>query len=371
MPLTTLQDLFPLLVFLCVVEGLAFLGQLHVAFVSLLGERFSIKGSGLRLLGLFPFTRCYLSHRVPIGVTSAGVYVFTDRHPTEAALYERENFQFFPYDELSGLVSDDATVSWNKETRTRLPSKYVASAVVDGIRELCDLGDDQRRAKTDLHYSKIFDLDGLIQLRSALESSLGWLSSMCGAVFYLLLFFLPLMVYTDWVSTRTLIMWLVLLLVADGAVAVTGYRLVLKLRDRGLDAGFDQLLWCLLYPPAAIHAASKMTREIYRAYDYLTVAASTLSRERLLSVFRAELYGITHALKSCTEKSWLEYWERRQQAILTLLQQVEVSEPEALRPPVRKDPVAARFCPVCEMEYFDRARICTECQFDLVELGPS
>jgi hypothetical protein len=114
-----------------------------------------------------------------------------------------------------------------------------------------------------------------------------------------------------------------------------------------------------------------MAREIFRSYDYLTVAASTLSRGRLLSVLRAELYGITHALKSCTEPSWTEYWERRQQAILTLLQRVELSEPEALRPPVRKDPVAARFCPVCEMEYLDRARICTECQFDLVELGPS
>ncbi len=103
----------------------------------------------------------------------------------------------------------------------------------------------------------------------------------------------------------------------------------------------------------------------------MTVAASTLPRDGLLSVFRAELYGITHALKSCTDPSWLEYWERRQQAILALLQQVEVSEPEALLPPVRKDPVAARFCPVCEMEYLDRASICTECQFDLVELGPT
>jgi len=367
----TLQDLFPWLALLCVVEGLAFLRQLHVAFVSLLGERFSMKGSGLRLLGLFPFTRSYLSHRVPIGVTSTGVYVLTDRHPTEAALYERESFQFLPYDELSGLVSDDATIYWNKETRTRLPSSRFASAVVDGILELCDIADDRRRAKIDIYYSKSFDLDGLVQIRGALESSLGWLSSMCGAVFYLLLLFLPLMIYTDWVSIRTLVSWLGLLLVADVAVAVTGYRLVLELKDRGLDAGFGRLLWYLLYPPASIHTASKMTREIYRAYDYLTVAASTLSRERLLSVFRAELYGIAHALKSCTDKSWLEYWTRRQRAILALLQQVEVSEPEALRPPVRKDPVAARFCPVCEMEYFDRAKICAECQFDLLELGPS
>ena len=367
----TLQDLFPWLVLLCLVEGLAFLGPLHVVFVSLSGERFSMKGSGLRLLGLFPFTRSYLSHRIPIGVTATGVYVLSERNPTEAALYERESFQFFSYDQLTGLVSDDATVCWSKETRTRLPSKYLASTVVGRIRELCELDDDQRRAKIDNHYSKVFDIDGLVQLRVALERPLGWLSLTCGAVFYLLLFFLPLIIYTDWVNTQTLILWLGLLLMADVAVAVTGYRLVLELRNQGLAASFNPLVWYLLYPPAAIHAASKMSREIYRTYDYLTVAASTLSRERLLSVFRAELYGITHALKSCNDKPWREYWERRQQVILTLLQQVEVSEPEALRPPVRKDPVAARFCPVCEMEYFDRARICTECQFDLVEMGPS
>ncbi len=93
---------------------------------------------------------------------------------------------------------------------------------------------------------------------------MGWLTSMCSVVFYLLLFFLPLMVYTDWISTQTLVLWLGLLLVADGAVAVTGYRLLRKMQDAGLNADFSQLLWFLLYPPAAIHAASKMTREIYR-----------------------------------------------------------------------------------------------------------
>ena len=360
-----------MLVFLCVVEGLAFLKPLHVVFVSLLGERFSIKGSGLRFLGLFPFTRSYLSHRIPIGVTASGVYVLSERNPTEAALYERESFELFSYDELTELRRDDATVHWSEETSTRLPSNRFASAIVEEIQELCDLPYDQRRIALDRKYWRSFDLDSLIQLRESIERPLGWLTSMCSVVFYLLLLFLPLMVYTDWISTQTLILWLGLLLVADGAVVLTGYRLNRKMQDAGFNVDFSQLLWFLLYPPAAIHAASKMTREIFGGYDYLTVAASTLRRDGLLSVFRAELYGITHALKSCTDPSWLEYWERRRQAILALLPLVEVSEPEALLPPVRKDPVAARFCPVCEMEYRDRARICTECQFDLVELGPS
>jgi hypothetical protein len=353
------------------VEGLAFLKPLHVAFVSLLGERFSLKGSGLRLLGLFPFTRSYLSHRIPIGVTATGVYVLTEHNPTEAALYERETFEFYPYDQLSELRLNDATVYWDGETTTRFPSANFAAAVVEEIRELSDLSEKKRRAKLDKKYSKCFDLNSLAHLRESLEGPLGWLSNTSSAAFYLLLLFLPLMVYTDWVSTRTLVFWLVLLILANGGVAYMGYRLIRKMRSLRLSAGFDQLLWFLLYPPAAIHAASKMAREIFRSYDYLTVAASTLSRGRLLSVLRAELYGITHALKSCTEPSWQEYWERRQQAILALLQRVELSEPEALRPPVRKDPVAARFCPVCEMEYLERATICTECQFDLVELEPS
>lgn len=352
-------------------EGLAFLKPLHVAFVSLLGEHFSIRGSGLRLLGLFPFTRSYLSHRIPIGVTASGVYVLNEANPTEAALYERESFEFLPYDQFSELRGDDATIHWNGNTRTRLPSRNFAWAVVEEIRELSDLSEKRRRAKLSKKYAKSFDLDRLAQLREALEGPVAWLSSMSSAVFYLLLLFLPLMVYTDWVNTRILLLWLVFLLVADGAVVMTGQRLIRKMRDEGIAADVSQLLWFLLYPPAAIHAASKMTREIHLAYDHLTIAASTLSREQLLSVFRAELYGITHALKCCTDPPWQEYWERRQQALLALLQRVELSEPEALRPPVRKDPVAARFCPVCEMEYLDRARICTECQFDLVELGPS
>lgn len=40
-------------------------------------------------------------------------------------------------------------------------------------------------------------------------------------------------------------------------------------------------------------------------------------------------------------------------------------------PPQRKDPDAARACPACEMEYFEHAESCSECQFALVELTTS
>jgi hypothetical protein len=359
------------LVLLCLVEGLAFLKPLHLAFVSPFGKRFSVKGSGLRFLGLLPFTRSYLSHRIPIGVTAAGVYVLGDIDPTEAARFERESFQFLPYDQLTALYADDVTVHWNKQTRTHYPSQLWAVDLVEMVRKLCALGKKKRTAEINAAYSKGFDLESLSRQRDALTSPLAWLSTMCGAVFYLLLLFLPLMIYFDRLNTRMLVVWLILLVSADLAVAVTGYRLIRKMRDPGLHTGYGQLLWYLSYPPAAIHAASKITREMYRSYDHLTVAASTLSRERFVSIARAELYGIALAMKSCDGESWQEFWGRRKTAILALLQQVELSESEALRSPARKDPVAARFCPVCEMEYIERARTCTECQFDLVELGPS
>ncbi len=329
-----------------------------------------MKGSGLRFLGLLPFTRSYLSHRIPIGITASGVYVLSEQDPTEAARFERESFRFFPFAQLTGLFADDATVHWNRETRTRLPSQLWARDLVDEIRKLCDLDNEERTAEINTACSKGSDLESLARLRKTLANPLGWLTTMCGAVFYLLLLFLPLMIYFDRLNTRTLTGWLLLLIGADVAVAVTGYRLIRKMGDWGLHTGYGQLLWYLSYPPAAIHAASKITRDMYRSFDHLTVAASTLSRERLLSIVRSELYGIAHATKSCDIESWREYWERRRTTILELLKQVELSESEVLRSPARKDPVAARFCPACEMEYLDRAGTCTECQFDLVELDP-
>ncbi len=366
----TLQDLLPWLVLLYLVEGLVFLRPLQLAFVSPFGERFSMKGSGLRFLGLLPFTRSYQSHRIPIGVTASGVYVLSEQNPTEAARFERESFRFFPYDQLTGLFADEATVHWDKQTRTRLPTKLFAADLVDRIRKLCLLGRKKRTAEIKAAYSKGFDLDHLTRLRDTLKGPLRWLTFMCGAVFYMLLVFLPVMLIFERLDTRMLAVWLTLLIVADAAVAATGYRLIRKMREQGLHTGFAQLLYYLIYPPAAIHAASKITCETYRSFDYLALAASTLSREKLLSVFRAELYGIAHAMKSCDAESWREHWELRRTTVLALLEKVKLSESEALGSPARKDPVASRFCPACEMEYLDRAGTCTECQFDLVELDP-
>lgn len=367
--LPTLQDLYPWLIALWLMEGVILVRPLHFVLVSHLGRRFTVRAPGLRLAGLLPVSRSFLAHHASVGLTAEGITVLTNRFPTEAARYERESFAILPYEAIGGVTAEGSTIRWDKRHETRLPSAAFASLLMERVRELVTLDPRRRAEKLASYEAKSFDAEAAIRLGEDLARPVALLKGAATSVFLLVLVLYPVLVYAELATYRWLALWLIALLSAQLTVFVFACRLNREMKKRGLNVNAGLLPWMLVYPPAAMHAPNSLTRDLYQVFDHVTVAAAILPRRQAIRLIRSELYGIRHAEATSDEKTWIDCWKRRRRELVALIQRQGWSEDEVLAAPERSDPVAARFCPLCHAEYVERAETCTDCRFELVKLG--
>jgi hypothetical protein len=119
----------------------------------------------------------------------------------------------------------------------------------------------------------------------------------------------------------------------------------------------------LLFPPAAIHAWSHLSRDLYLDLEPLAVAAAILEGEALREVARRLVYR-GELLRGLGDEAALAV-EAERAAWRKTLKAAGTSFERVLEAPVSTDASAALCCPLCVAEYRAGFTTCSDCGIPL------
>jgi len=185
------------------------------------------------------------------------------------------------------------------------------------------------------------------------------------ALFGLLFILLPLCLFTDlstYIRLGGLVISLLLIYTFTILYSYFVYRKIYRpTRGRGLLFTLMQVF----SPMSAVHSSSHLTADLYHRFDYRAVAATLLSKETFSALAASELRKIRYAFKTSGPLELREYWILREKEIVQLVNQVGIKEHELMAPPLREDPLAIGFCPVCLAEYREGVTECSDCGIEI------
>ena len=100
------EVLFPYLVALYVLDCIQFVSRHHLLLSSLTGRRFRLHRAGVYLTGILPIGRTFLTHDLPLWVTTAGLYYLPANSPAPQIADQPSDWQFISFRglELTGSL---------------------------------------------------------------------------------------------------------------------------------------------------------------------------------------------------------------------------------------------------------------------------
>jgi hypothetical protein len=328
------EVLFPYLVALYVLDCIQFVSRHHLLLSSLTGRRFRLHR---------PIGRTFLTHDLPLWVTTAGLYYLPANSPAPQIADQPSDWQFIAFRDLNSLQAEGKRVTLNGDAKIKLPSADSARRWVALIQKLqhqvpCDranrigalLGQTQRTAR-------------LLRLKKIHAKVLSGLELTGSLLFFGTFILLPLALYSPLkhhVQFNLLLVLIAAIYLATLILAFRSHR-VLYLGDR---SGRAQFLLSLVFSP-----------------DYLTLCACFLSPETLGPLIRREAIRIDSRLSPAYSKDWNEFWQLKKGALNRLLKQIGVCMADIKRAPEKQDPTAEWYCPACLTEYVKNAEICFDC----------
>ncbi len=362
------HELLPFVLLLYLLDGLTYVRCNHWLFVSRLGGGFR-QQAGLWLVGLWPGTRVYAAHRLPVGLTPEGVWLASEPCVTDARRCDCGSYRFWPFATLPPLAVEHHTLRLGSGLSLPFPSPAHATHFFNQVHELQGLPAAKRGPRLVEMNAASNDVQSFVeheQWLARLSQPLPGLSaSLLGAVFVVLplstLFQGELLV--RWVSSLLLVIGLGHLVVWSFAL-----RLGLRLRRAGFPLGLGVLLPILLSPPATWRAPVSLLRNLCYRYDALAMAAALLPLEAVVPRIRAEFHVIRHALNQAGEAppDWRWLWEDREARLRALVQALDLEVDMVLQPPPPQDPHATAYCPHCEGEYRQASVWCSTCDLPLL-----
>jgi hypothetical protein len=362
MLLDVLREIFPVLVLLYALEGIAWVGARNLLFVRWPWGWRGSEGRGIRPAGFFPFDFAVSAAGPAVIATAAALHV-PDAEARGGSLYDPERWLRIGYDEAAAEI-EEGTVRLGGRHLVRLPSRAHAEEWAARLAEIRTLAPEARAKRLAKHRAAAFDLPAASDRLEALRSRTEFLNILGWGLFVFLLLLLPAVLYLHPHPERLLVPLLVGILLLYGATLVTTLRAGRALSREGALRRPPSLLPLVFSPVAATRAAAILARDLFVGFDPLLLTALLLGKKRFLERARAELHGAAFAAGRGDE-SWKRHWEERRKAVLRLLGRFEIGEAEAFAPPARQDPAARSWCPVCGTEFSSNSGSCDDCGLPL------
>lgn len=329
-------EILPVLVGLYVVDSALIVRAGQVLFVSGWGGVLAALGPGLRFPGLLPAAEVVLGASLPLRACEDGVIV-----PGPGA-----SARLVPFDSMPPVVAEAGVLRLGGGVRLPVRPQGLAPELARIVERLRLTARPRRLARLRRELRRRTDARALAALRARhvrglpLLRALGWAS---GALLFLALpasFLpdLPLRPTTLAVAAAALLLWL-------GTLAASA-RLLLDcgVAGRGLLAA---LLPLLLFPPAAVHAASLVTRELYLGFEPEALARLLLTPQAL-DAYRRDVQPPADDAEPWSVPSIVRGLLARGAA-------------GAVPVPRRHDATAGAFCPRCRGEYRAGFSRCSDC----------
>lgn len=366
MLLAVFRELFPVLAALYLIEAAVWVRRAQVLFAPRLAGGFRLKERGLRLASLWPGDFAFLVLRPPVIPERDGVYLFEAEDGP--ARFDPESWAWISWQDLPAMEVDGEALRFGPSRALKLPAAADAAALFRTLGDLRRLDPAQRERRIGEISAAAFDLGALKKRQSTVLRKTALLRWQCYAFFTFLLALLPLVLYVSPQPSPFLLPVLAMAGASYLSVLAIAAFAARRLRREGVPIPGWVMLSMVFSPPAAVHAASSLSRDLLRGFDPMTGAAALLRREDLVRIARAELHGTRSAKDRGGEPGWRHGWSERERLLSRLFEQAGVKNGELLAAPEKRDPAAESYCPFCESEYRGGFATCGECGLPLLDL---
>lgn len=362
-----LQELFPYIVLLYLIDSFIYIKRHQVLFVSQLGGTFRLKKAGFHIVGLLPISQTVISHYVPLCFSGNGMYILTEEALHENRLYEEEDFRFISYQDINEAMADGEGIKINGMQLMTAPSAIAAKNIAGLIHDLKNLKPSERPQKIRNILADAMDLIELKAIRRRQEKLFFYVDVLGSVLFTYTFMILPWALYAtlgEYISVQLLLASIGVIHLLIILVTFFGLRNLPK-----VEVGFRMitLFSIILFPPSAIHVLNNLTRNLYGQFDYLTIAGGLLPADTFKYLVGRELRRIIYLKAKGNNDDLKEFWGMKEHSLHGLIDQAGVSLEEIQAVPEKKDKSAVSYCPYCLSEFIGGFAGCSDCGVELKE----
>lgn len=358
-------DLFPYLILLYLLDGVALIHVGQRFFLSHGGGRFHPSGWATLIFNPFPLGQIITTYDLGVIPTETGIYTFTPSSDQSSERYQAADFHFIAYTAIDTVALDGAKLLVNQTTvcTTALPRQAQRLATL--ITTVKSAPVAQRFPAIQQYVAETQDLAALQQRHTAAETAIGWLRPWSLLYFVTLFGLLPLTLYgAPWLTRLLLNVLLLLGLTYSTCLLLTLYW-HRQLQQTTWAAALMAQMGLIFSPVSAMRASDHLTRTLYSDYATITVAALLLPAPTFAQQLRYALHRASCAKALQESVDWQEFWTMCQQMLESLGEQRGLTVAAIFAPPAQQDKSAAAYCPVCHSEYRSGFAFCRDCEVAL------
>jgi hypothetical protein len=359
-----LAELFPYIVLFYLVDAIIWVRRHEWALISLWLGSFRLHKHGLHIGGISPTAEVISSYRLPLNVTSQGVYVPASGRE-EVVTSAADDLHFTPFDAMSEVKAEDKVVRSGSVVLLKAASPAIARRTASLLEELRRVEPQERASCLRRRMHQAVDLDRLRSRREEHADGVSLLrvasTALAASVFVLL----PVDLFSGSLPLPGLLPGIAILY---ATVIITSAAV---LRDSGTEARAvaSAIAPLLVLPPAAMHAVMVVGREMYADFDPLAVAAELLPLSTFRDLARREYHDIRTAREKTTGTDLGEFWSLRASVWHRVLSKRGLRPEDVLGPPAKSDETSAAYCPRCCAEYQTPRGMCADCAVALEAFG--
>lgn len=353
---TLLTDLFPWLVGLYLLDGVAIVRPFERLFVSRWGGAFSVLGPGLHWISIGPSAQVIACAPPPFFVSAEAVHLLPRARKEEPVVFAPDDLEAVPFAALGKLERVHRAIA-SPALKLKAPTPGVASQWAHHLARVAKAPAPER---VQVHLASFGAAEA--EFREVHGRALPWLraAQVASTAMTVLLFtVLPLAIHFPKAQidlTRVLATAAGL----DAATLIFGGIALWRARVKAGEISSTLLMLALL-PIQVMRAPAHLARQAFVRFD-------------VVSLSRALLSDLALAALSEREQQRLRFSAARVPAIAACLEGLAKAWGRASRrsppAPVRIGDDAAWYCPICTAQYQARARQCSDCDVPLAELDP-
>lgn len=354
-------ELFPYLILLYLIDGVALIQSGRRFFVSFWGRRFHLAQGTMAIVNPFPLGQSIIADDLRLLLTTTGLYTIVDQGEQPSARYQPADFHFTAYSDIHTIEADGTKLKVNQATVYATASPRRVQRLVTLLTTLQNASVDQRVTLIKDNWDETQDLVALQERHAATLAAISLLRPWSFLFFVVLFVLLPLTLYgAPWLTLFLPNVLLLLGLTYSICLLLTLY-LYRQIQQTTWGATLFEQVGLLFSPVSAIRAIDHLTRTLYSDYEAIMVAALLLPTPAFAQRLRQELYRAECAKVWHEQRDWQAFWTMRIEMLDRLGEQRELTRASIFAAPDRQDISAAAYCPICHGEFRAGFTLCRDC----------
>jgi hypothetical protein len=363
--LQLLKVIFPYLIALYLLDCISYLNKHQFIIGTIIGKRFSLKKKGVHFLGLLPSSQIYLAQNLPIVFAIEGMYYVSYDTLNDIGIYRERDFSFLPYKEISQIEIDEKSLKYKDKIIIKGPSNLYIRNLRKFLHLLNSIKPNDRNLKISNYLSKLYNISEVVKIKKDSAPHLLKLYITTFILFSLVFVLIPFTIYSNLYLYLNLYVLVVYVLIIYLFILYSVAKLNKKLFQPNKGIRTLSFFSLIFSPINTIHASIYITKNLYHSFDLITLAAVFLKGNSFKKIARREYLSIKKLQTKKNDKSWHDYWEKKEGYLLEVIKTASFTLKEIMAPPDKQDGNAEKYCPICLTEYTSGPTHCVDCETGL------